>query len=299
MSKTVTIFGATGAQGIPVVEEALARGLRVRAAARDQARLAEQHPAAEAVVADLDDPSAVTDALIGADAAFAHLPLPAAPDAPQRQLGHLLAAARAVGLPLLVFSTSGPTGERFGRSIIADGNAAAERAVLDSGVPAIVLKPTLYIENLLPTLFAPRLRTEGVLDYPPLPPERRISWTSHRDQALVAAAALERPDLAGQSFDIASHGAVSGEDLADDLTRWLGHSVRFDPARPEEFGARIAEALSNPGMGHVLTDLYTGLGMADPAGLRVDTERLEEVFGLNLSTVGARISAWSASGQAR
>lgn len=68
MTKTVAILGATGAQGAPVVIEALAKGFTVRAVARDAEKFSKMHPKAEAFIAALDDEDTIARALNGVDA---------------------------------------------------------------------------------------------------------------------------------------------------------------------------------------------------------------------------------------
>ena len=293
MKKAVAVFGATGAQGAPVVEEALAEGMRVRAVARDREKLVRRHPQAEAAVATLDDSGSVAAALEGVTAAFAHLPIPAGPDDAANWLTSLLEAASRTRLPLLVFTTGGPAGRRYPASPAIDAGTAAAEAVLASGVPAVVLQPALYLENLKQPVFLPRLRTEGILDYPPLRAEQRVAWTSHRDQARLAAAALTRPDLAGRSFDIGTPTALTGSELAELVSVWLGRPVAFQPLTPSEFGARAGTALGNPGVGGFLSALYEALRTMEKEALVVDTEAIQEIFRVKLTPVADHIRSWS------
>uniref|UniRef100_UPI00260505ED NAD(P)H-binding protein n=1 Tax=uncultured Tateyamaria sp. TaxID=455651 RepID=UPI00260505ED len=145
--KTVAIFGATGAQGAPVVKEALSKGHTVRAVARDAAKIAALHPNAVAVAADLSDEDAVAEALRGVDAAFLHFPMPSGPDDSQNWAAAFFAAAHKVNLPLLVYVTGGPSGDRFPSSAIVDGTTQGMTAVLGSGIPSIVLQSAVYLEN--------------------------------------------------------------------------------------------------------------------------------------------------------
>lgn len=293
MTKEVAIFGATGAQGAPVVEEALKAGLQVRAVARDAAKVAERHPTAEAYAATLDDKAALATVLTGVSAAFVHLPMPTDPEAPQRWLQNLIEVAHEVALPLLVYSTSGSTGERYPASAMISGNTAARDAILASGIPAIVLQPTIYLENLQIPAFLSNMASEGIVDYPPLSPEHRVSWTSHRDQAVVAAAALQRPDLAGKAFEIATPGAVTGGELAQLLSDWQGRALSFQPLTPESFGNRAEAALGAPGLSYVLSDLYGALNQVAPDQLAIDTDAIEATFGVTLSPLAAQIRQWS------
>jgi uncharacterized protein YbjT (DUF2867 family) len=293
MSQTVAIFGATGAQGAPVVREALEKGMTVRAVARDLAKIAEMHPRAQAFAAGLSDEEAIFKALDGVDAAFLHLPAPQGPDDAQHWLKTFLTAAHRVSLPLLVYTTGATAGPRYPSSMMIDGATGGMQAVLASGIPSIVLQPTIYLENIQPELFVPRLRSEGVLDYPPLPAGFAVQWTSHFDQARIAVAALGRPDLAGNSFEIGSPDAITGPDLAMLLSNWIGRPVRYEPIAPADFGERAGEALGNPGLAFVLTDLYGALGKMDNDQMTIDTKPLEETFGVTLTSVADHIDGWS------
>ncbi len=292
MNQTVTIFGATGAQGAPVVKEALAKGMTVRAVARDAAKLARMHPNAEAVAADLGDVDAVTKALKGTDAAFVHLPIPMAADDSQKWLGGIIAAAHAARLPLMVYTTSGPSGDKYPSSMMIDGTNTGAQAISNSGIEAIILRPAIYLENLLPPLFAPLLRDKGIADYPPLRQAQKVMWTSHHDQARIAVAALTRPDLAGNSYDIGSPEAVTGSELAVLLGNWLERPVTFAPISPAEFGQRVGDALANPGIAMALTDLYEALAKMPDEGMVVDTKSLEETFGVSLVSIADHIKNW-------
>lgn len=291
-SKTVAVFGATGAQGAPVVEAALDAGHSVRAVARDAAKIAEMHTGVEAYAADLNDKDAIQTALTGVNAAFLHLPLPTGPDDIQNWMEAFLAAAHEVSLPLLVYTTGGPTGERFPSSVVVDGGTQGMNALLNCGVPTIVLQPAVYLENLLPPVFAPLLRSEGKLDYPPVKQSLKMQWTSHHDQARVAAAALARPDLAGQAFEIGSPAALTGPELAQHASNWLGRSVTFDPMTPEAFGQRVGDALGNPGVAFALADLYGSISQLDGDEMAVDTARIESVFDVQLTSVVDHLAGW-------
>jgi putative NADH-flavin reductase len=68
----LTIFGATGATGTCLTEQALAAGHEVTAVVRDRARLSVPgSPGLRVVTADLMDPAAISPAVAGADAVLA------------------------------------------------------------------------------------------------------------------------------------------------------------------------------------------------------------------------------------
>ncbi|KJZ15650.1 hypothetical protein TW85_01735 [Marinomonas sp. S3726] len=292
MKKTVAIFGATGAQGAPVVKAAVARGLKVRAVARDLNKITDMHSDAEAFSATLDDVDAIAQALAGVDAAFLHLPMPVGPDDAQTWLTNFMIAAKRAALPLLVYTTSGPAGDRYPESMMVQAGTAGMQALLDSEIATIVLQPGIYLENLRADMIVPKLDREGILDYPPLDTSTQIQWTSHHDQALVAAAALTRPDLAGNAYEIGTKGSLTGEQLAKALTNKLGKPVTFAPLTPAEFGQRVGDAIASPGAAFALTDLYTSLAKMRDAEMQVNLSLIEKTFDVCLTSVEEHIARW-------
>ncbi len=290
--QTVAIFGATGAQGGPVVTQALARGLNVRAIGRDTATIAKLHPEATPMAADLTDENAIAAALEGVDAAFLHLPMPHNPEDPITWLTAFINAAHRVSLPLVVYTTSGPAGDRYPNSTVIDGGTAGLGAILGCGIPAIALQPAVYLENLMAPFLTPRLQSDAVLDYPPVPATLKFQWTSHLDQAKIAAAALSRPDLAGKAYEIGTPGALTGSELAGKLSGWVGKDVDFAPITAPELGQRVGEAFNNPGVGFALGDLYGALAKMDATDMEVNTTDVESTFGVQLTSLEDHIASW-------
>ena len=119
-----------------------------------------------------------------------------------------------------------------------------------------------------------------------------VQWTSHVDQALIAVAALQRPDLAGQSFDIGSPGALTGAELAAALGPWVGRDLSFEPTTPSVFGKRVAETIGNPGAEFALSDSYSALASMGQTDMVVDTAELEQLFDVTLTKAADHIAAW-------
>ncbi|KJY90289.1 hypothetical protein TW84_10620 [Vibrio neptunius] len=294
MKKRVAVFGATGAQGNPVVEEALKQNWRVRAVVRSNQNTADLKSKAdvELVNASLDDQDSLAAVLQDVDAAFLHLPTPRDASEPVTWLTNFIAAAHKVKLPHLVYTTSGPAGNRYPASVIIDGANSGVDAILSSGIPSVVLKPAIYLENLLPELFLPNLRKSGVLDYPPLPASLKVQWTSHYDQAQIAVSALSKPNLAGQAFEIGTHQALTGNELAVLVAKWIERPVEFTPVSPAEFGQRVGSAIGNDLASFALTDLYQAIASLDNDAMEVDTGALESIFDVQLGSVESHLASW-------
>ena len=130
----ILIFGATGATGSQLVDQALARGHSVTAFVRDPARLTRTHPALLCVAGDVMDPATVNPALQGQEAVLCALgTMPEMkPDLPRRQpqvpvcsIGtrHIIDAMLRHGVRRIVVETSAGIGEsrrtgRFGAAAI-------------------------------------------------------------------------------------------------------------------------------------------------------------------------------------
>jgi NAD(P)H dehydrogenase (quinone) len=293
MNHPFVVFSAASAQAFAVAQTAVDQGITVRAVQRPGKDSLVQGPH-ELVRADLTDVDSLVSAMSDARAAFFHLPIPAGPDESELHLGNFLLAAKRASLPLLIFSSSSFADDSFSSTPLIDGNRYAVKRVLESGLPSIVLKPGLYLENLQVPVFVPNL-AQSILDYPPIKADQLMSWTSHWDQALLAVAALNKPELIGNAYSIASSQQVTPQDLAAILGKQRGDlQLRFQKIDPTDFAQRVGNALNNPSLSFLLADLYRSINQQITANLIVDTNRLQEIFGVKLKTISERIGAWSA-----
>src|SRR5699024_5379363 len=177
--KTLLVFGATGTQGYPVVEAAINAGWAVRAATRDLDQAQEMLPGSvDKVHADLLDKDDVQAAADGVDAVFFHLPvMPELPEA-ERIVDHVLAAAADRKLGRVVFTTSGYCGDDMPPGPFVDGLRRLSERIVSADVPAVVLRPTLYLGNLVWPHVTREIREYGRLIYPPLDIDQRLNWTA-------------------------------------------------------------------------------------------------------------------------
>jgi NAD(P)H dehydrogenase (quinone) len=293
MNHPFVVFSAASAQAFAVAQTAVDQGITVRAVLRPgkDSLLQGQHEVARADLADVDS---LVSAMLGARAAFFHLPIPSGPGESELHLGNFLSAAKQASLPLLIFSSSSFADDSFSSTPLIDGNRYAVKRVLKSGVPAIVLKPGLYLENLQVPFFVPKL-AQSILDYPPMKADQLMSWASHWDQALLAVAALNKPELIGNAHNIASAQQVTPHQLAAILGKQRGDlKLRFQEIDPLDFAQRVGSALNNPSLNFLLADLYRSINQQNSASLIVDTDHLQKIFGVKLKSISERIGAWSA-----
>ncbi|CAM3958452.1 SDR family oxidoreductase [Deinococcus frigens] len=236
MSELVLTYGAGGAQGAPVAHGLLDAGYRVRALVTDAAKNQALNDAgAEVVAGDLADMDSVRRATQGVDKVFLMLPFSGGGN-PLEYAQNAIQAAKEGGVKLLVLNTSGQTPPEPTGLPMMDYRIHLERGLRDSGVPNIILRPTAYMENFLGPWVLPRLQAEDVLAYP-VAADRPTSWIAAQDLGRFAVAALGRPELTGQAFDLGGPQALKGADIADAFSTALGREIRYEATTPEQFGA--------------------------------------------------------------
>lgn len=281
----VLVFGATGTQGHPVVDAALAANLTVRAASRDPDAAAEKLSSRVDIVrCDLDDAEDVADAMQGMDGVFYHLPvLPYGAQA-DAQVEHLIQGARAAGIQRLVFSTSAWCGDDMPAIDFVTGLRRMTERFLGSGVETVVLRPTLYLANLVWPHIIREIRDQGRLSYPPIHRRRRISWTSTEDQGTIAVACFNA-DVAGEIIDIASPEPVTGPELCRLLAGVYGREVHYAPQSVDEFADTLSHLAGSAEMGRSVSALYAAIDQLPGDGPLIDTDALQARLGVRLTPV--------------
>jgi len=285
------VLGSTGAQGGPVARALLSAGRPVRAIGRNPEGLRTLAAlGAEPFAVDLSDGDALATALDGVSGAFLHLPfLPVEPIV-RAQATALTTAMRRAQVPLAVFTLSGTAAREPLGVPSFDTKALAKSILTEADLPLIGFEPTGYLGNLL-AFGAGSVVQHSELRYP-LPEQHRQAWISTEDQAALALAALDRPDLAGSWFALGER--FTGPELAAAIGRARGHDVRYVAISPQEFGAGLAAVLG-PEAGAAVAADYAALGSRpDALPLDADTEHVRRELGVPATPIEewARAQDW-------
>lgn len=247
----VLVYGATGAQAKPTVEQLIKRGHHPRIITRSKARVLEVHgQGVEAVICDMADRECLFAATQGMDG-VAFL-LPAFLDKPAEAVSYgrnAIDAAAQAGVSMFVWNTSGPIPDDE-----SDSKAIIFKHLKQSGVPYLLLEPTTYMENWLGPWTAPSLQKRNQLSYPVLA-GRKMGWLACRDICALVVAALERPELAGNRYKVSGIEAPVGPELARMFSRALGRTITYYAMAPEEMGA-VLDRLYGPGSGDRIAEMY-------------------------------------------
>ena len=265
----VLVYGGTGTQGTPVVDQLLTAGRPVRVLTRDADRATHWAArGAEVVVADLADPDSLAAANAGVSRVMLQLPLQYDFDLHETYGRNAIDAAKAAGVEQLVFNTS---------AHVLEGTAVhayqARQVVIDhlhaSGIPSVVFRPTFYMEIFLGEWIRPAIVNNGVVPFP-LPSDFPMSWISATETAAYGVAALDRPDLAGREFDIGGPEALTGDDIAARFSVALDRHVVFVSISPDDyekslvplFGSTVAFEVA----AQVRSIIDSGTGAVDMSG---------------------------------
>ncbi len=241
---SVLVYGATGAQARPVARRLIEAGVKVRVLSRSAEKAGDLVAlGAELAIGDLSDAASLHAASQGMDGVFLLIPF----FDPKREYAeNAIEAAREAGVRLLVWNATGKVAPvRVGNPGMDVRLDILER-LQASGIPHILLEPTVYMENLLGPWTAPEVAAANTLAYP-IPNAVKLQWVSHEDVAAFAVAAFQRPELANARYEVCGPEILDGEAMAARFSAALGRPIAFRPMPPAEFGAIIDKAFGGGG----------------------------------------------------
>jgi uncharacterized protein YbjT (DUF2867 family) len=181
---------------------------------------------AEHVVVDLDQDASLGQALDGADRLFILTRQSTRqPDQERSLVEHAVRAGVAHVVKISVFATYEQSPLQIARQ-----HAVLERVLRGSGIPATILRPTYFMQNLLRAVRAGELRS-GV-------GSGRVSMVDARDVAAAAVAALTGPAGKNTTYTLTGPWSLSFDTVADVLSAATGSRIFHRPAAPE--GIRAA-----------------------------------------------------------
>lgn len=235
--RKVVVFGATGFQGRAQLLELLRQGYEVRAVARNPGALSDKEfEGVECVAADYDNPQSLARALDGCDAVFFQAPALGDNARLLRQCAALVEAIRTSPVQLTVVNSSmwapnEPCGE-----IIYDGVLAMEEVFTRSGLPVIIFRPTLFMNNLLGDWVRSSIVDQAMYYYPHKA-DLASDWISLEDVARFMVTALDHPELAGRKLRIGGPERLTTLQMLAIMSEVLGHDIQYKFMTPVEFGA--------------------------------------------------------------
>lgn len=252
MSK-VTITGIGGVQQTAIAAAFAAAGWEVAGTGRKDG------------ATNLETGAGLAAAFAGSDVAVFTVPQDHRPGVTTAMAQGVMRAAAEAGVGRVVVNLAARAIDRSDAAIFRTLREIRELA-LSGRIPAVVLEPTVYMDNLLAPWSLPGILA-GTLAYP-APESARITWMSHRTlaDAVVAAATA---DVTGQSLRLGGPQALTGPELAALLGNHLGRPMAYARIPLDGFAAGLNAAFGPPA-GDRIAELYAALedqpdAMADGA----------------------------------
>jgi len=233
----ILVSGAAGKTGLAVVGALVAKGEAVRALVRrkEQLHRLREMGAREVVVADLRDPAAMAPAATSVRAIY-HVCPNVSPD--EVAIGQvIITAARQAGVGLFVFhSVLHPQTEAMPHHW---QKLLVEQALIDSGLPFVILQPASYMQNVLAEW--DQIVSRGIYRIP-YSAGTRLGMVDLEDIAAAAAVVLTERGHEGATYELAGPEVLNQDDVARILGEALGRQVTPEVISPEawEHQARAA-----------------------------------------------------------
>ncbi|WP_314177332.1 NmrA/HSCARG family protein [Streptomyces winkii] len=232
---TILVIGGTGNQGGAVARELLSRGHTVHALVRDPAKdeaKALRERGAVLVKGDMDDADSLRKAMVGVHGVFSVQALAYEPEtlaAEVRQGKAVADAAKQSGVAHLVYSSVG--GAERGTGIDHfESKAEIERHIQQLGIPATILRPVFFMNNLLHYADAEGERLMSL----PVKPEKPMQLIASDDIGVFAADAFESPDeYIGKQIELAGD-EITFPKVAEIYEEVTGTPTRFEALPIEE-----------------------------------------------------------------
>ena len=260
------VTGATGNTGSVVANRLLAEGRKVRVISRNADRL---RPfvtrGAEAIVADLSDPAALTRAFTGAEAVYAMIP----PDlssqdfrAEQRRVSEAMAGAlEQSGVKHTVALSSFGADKEAGTGPVAGLHEFENRLNRIAGLNVLYLRAGYFMENTLGQAAA--IRAMGKMAGP-LRGDLKLPFIATQDIGAAAAELLLKLDFTGKQ----TRELLGQRDLSyNQVTEIIGKAIEKPDLQYVQFpGEQIKPVFIHLGMSANMADLILEMSAALNSG---------------------------------
>ncbi len=261
----IAVTGATGNVGAEVVRELRSLGAPVRALGVDPERArAKLGDDVEHERLEFGDDATYPAAFRGVRALFLMRPPQIADVA--RRIHPAIDAARAAGVERIVFLSL----QGVERNPVVP-HYRIERHLRRSGVPATLLRPSFFMQNLSTTHRA-EIRDQGRIVVPA--GRGRTSFVDGRDVAAVAAKALVEDGHEGRAYELTGSEALGYAQVTAILGEVLGRPIAYADPSPLAFWRRSRKAGTPAAFVMVMLGLYTVARLGMAARVTPELERL-------------------------
>ena len=279
----IAITGATGQLGHHVIEQLLKAvpASQIVAIVRNPAKAgALSQQGIDVRQADYADQAAFTSALQGVEKLLLISSSEVGQRAPQHQ--NVINAAKAAGVKFIAYTSllhadTSPLGLHV-------EHVATEKALAESGIPFTLLRNGWYTENYLAS--APPALEHGV--FIGSAGDGKIASATRADYAAAAAKVIAEEGHAGKVYELAGDNAWTLSELAAELSKQSGKSVKYQNLSEADFSAALKSVGLPAGLAEMLADSDTG---ASKGGLFDDSHTLSALIGRPTTPLAESVKA--------
>jgi uncharacterized protein YbjT (DUF2867 family) len=238
----ILVTGATGAQGGAVTRALLKNGNTVRVIVREASRHSKaaeelEKSGAEIIIADMEDPASLEEALKGVYALFSVQDMNNGTDSERRHATNLLTAAFEAGVQQVVHASVNQTGnhlqftnwDKWNKKYWLD-KQFGEDTLRNTGFKYwTILRPVFFMDNFITPkvifMFPDLTKGEIVTAWAS---DAKLQLIAVDDTGAFAAAAFNNPErFNGQVIDLAGDELTIGE-IAESITQATGKNIHID-----------------------------------------------------------------------
>ncbi len=234
MTQKILITGGTGRVGSEIARLLLAKGAKVRVAARNPASAsAKLQGCNDLVEFDFNRPETFQAALKGID--FLFLTVPPGDNHADRTTKPIVDIAKRNGVQLIVDLTAMGVerDETFTLRV-------SEKYIEASGIPFVHLRPNWFMQNFDSGPIHAGIRATGALHLPAA--DSKLSFIDARDVAEVASVVLAEPHHSGKAYTLTGIEALNHQEVVDILSRVSGKRIEYVPLTEEMACAGLKKA---------------------------------------------------------
>ena len=240
MQNKILVTGSTGFQGGAVVKQLVSDGFEVKGLALETDDISQlQRLGVEISKGSFDDLDSLISAFNGVNKVVLSFPLIFDKKRLLQFARNVVDAWKKSNVSMFVFNTNLPVFHKEVGLAAFDTKLGIEQFFDSEKLPYVSLRPTLYMDNLSAPFLLPVIKANGILPYP-VSSGKKIAWMSHSDLAKFVSVSLKRADLIGQKFYIGGIQLISGEEMANVVSKYAKKPIHFVSLSPDEFESQLS-----------------------------------------------------------
>lgn len=289
----VFVTGATGFQGGNIAKALLSSNNTVTTLKRDESDGTPAMKGVEVIKGGLDNKEALATAMRGAQAAVYSFPLIFDMELAKSYTENFIAAAKQENVDLIIYNTTFYLAKEETGFLALDMKVAMKALFDASGLNVITLAPNIYLDNISAPWSVPVILEHKIVPYP-LKADKAMSWISHSDLGKFVASAINKPELAGQTFPIGS--LVTGNEITTAIGSQINQALNFVEVPVDEFEQQLT-----PGFGAVaakeISNLYRYVDQNYNNFINQDFENSNKVLGIQPQSLKSWVTSvnWNVS----